>query len=153
MAQIVLLDTGPLGLVTHPKAATKNAEAAEWLRNLITADIAVLVPEICDYELRRELLRAGKERSVAVLDRYKETLGYIPLTTDAMIRAATFWSIARQGGKPTAPDLALDADAILAGQAATLADGELDSDVLIATTNVGHLSRFVPAQEWQNISP
>ena len=26
-------------------------------------------------------------------------------------------------------------------------------DVLIATTNVGHLSRFVPADLWQNIEP
>jgi hypothetical protein len=25
--------------------------------------------------------------------------------------------------------------------------------VLIATTNVGHLSRFVPAEIWQNIEP
>lgn len=117
------------------------------------AGVAVRVPEICDYELRRELLRAGKERSVAVLDRYKATLGYLPLTTDAMLRAAAFWAATRREGKPTAPDLALDADAILAGQAAALADSEEVDDVLVATTNVGHLSRFVPAQEWQEILP
>lgn len=27
------------------------------------------------------------------------------------------------------------------------------SDILIATTNVEHLSRFVPAELWQDISP
>lgn len=151
MARVVLLDTGPLGLVTHPNAATKNARAAGWLRDLLTAGVAVRVPEICDYELRRELLRAGKARSIGVLDRYKATLGYVPLSTDAMLRAAAFWAATRREGKPTAPDLALDGDAILAGQAAVLAGGE--DEVVIATTNVGHLSRFVAAEEWQDILP
>ncbi len=152
MARVVLLDTGPLGLVTHPNADTKNARAARWLRGLLTAGVSVRVPEICDYELRRELLRASKMRSVGVLDRYKAALGYLPLTTDAMLRAATFWSAARREGKPTAPDLALDADVILAGQAAALAADEQD-EVIVATTNVGHLSRFVAAEEWQDILP
>jgi hypothetical protein len=37
---------------------------------------------------------------------------------------------------------------ILAAQAATCGT----SDVVIATTNVGHLSRFVAADLWQNIA-
>jgi hypothetical protein len=151
VARVVLLDTGPLGLVTHPNAATRNARAAGWLRDLLTAGVAVRVPEICDYELRRELLRAGKARSIGVLDRYKATLGYLPLTTDAMLQAAAFWSAVRQEGRPTAPDLALDADAILAGQASTFSAEE--DEVVVATTNVGHLARFVAAEEWQNILP
>lgn len=145
----MLLDTGPLELVSHPNAAIKNKQAAQWLRGLLAADVAVLVPEIADYELRRELLRAGKARSVAVLDRYKASLGYVPLTTEAMLLAARFWATARQKGKPTAPDLALDADMILAAQAEVLRSG--GDDVVIATTNEGHLSRFVPAQAWQDV--
>lgn len=147
----MLLDTGPLGLVTHPNAATKNTQAARWLRDLLLVGTAVRVPEIADYELRRELLRAGKSRSVTVLDRYKATLGYVPLTTEVMLRAAAFWAVARQHGSPTAPDPALDADVILAAQAAELTTG--GDDVVVATTNVGHLSRFVTAQEWQMIRP
>jgi hypothetical protein len=38
---------------------------------------------------------------------------------------------------------------ILAAQAIALEA----PDVLIATTNIGHLSRFVPADLWQNIEP
>ncbi len=38
---------------------------------------------------------------------------------------------------------------ILAAQAVTLGA----ADAVIATTNVGHLSRFAPAELWQNISP
>lgn len=110
----------------------------------------VLVPEIADYELRRELLRSGRKRSIAVLDRYKQYLGYVPLTTEVMLQAAEFWAIARNQGKPTAPDRALDGDVILAAQAEVL--GRSGDDVVIATTNVRHLSLFVAAEEWQLIT-
>jgi predicted nucleic acid-binding protein len=136
--------------VSHPNAADKNKQAAQWFRGLLVADVAVLVPEIADYELRRELLRVDKARSVAVLDRYKASLGYVSLTTEAMLLAAQFWATARQKGKPPAPDLALDADVILAAQAEVLRSGGED-DVVIATTNEGHLCHFVPAQAWQNV--
>jgi len=120
LTKVVLLDTGPLGLVTHPNAAIKNKQAAQWLRGLLETNVTVRIPEIADYELRRELLRAGKDRSIAVLDRYKASLGYVSLTTEAMLLAAEFWATARQKGKPTAPDLALDADVILAAQSEVL---------------------------------
>ncbi len=136
--------------MSHPNAADKNKQAAQWLRGRLIADVAVLVPEIADYELRRELLRADKARSVAVLDRYKASVGYVPLTTEAMLLVAQFWATARQKGKLPAPDLALDADVILAAQAEVLRSGGED-DIVIATTNEGHLSRLVPAQAWQNV--
>ena len=74
--------------MSHPNAADKNKQAAQWFRGLLVADVAVLVPEIADYELRRELLHVDKARSVAVLDRYKASLGYVSLTTEAMLLAA-----------------------------------------------------------------
>lgn len=149
MTRIVLLDTGPLGLVTHPKATPETEKAARWLRGLLSDGVDVRIPELADYELRRELLRARKTRSVIVLDRYKATLGYVPITTDAMLLAAELWATVRQQGKTTAPDPALDGDVILAGQAAVLGMG--GDDVVVATTNVRHLSYFVPAQEWEDV--
>jgi hypothetical protein len=56
---------------------------------------------------------------------------------------------ARQQGQPTAADDTIDVDMILIAQALTLGV----ADVVIATTNVGHLGRFVPAEVWQNITP
>ncbi len=53
-----------------------------------------------------------------------------------MHQAARFWAQTRQQGQPTAGDKALDADMILAAQAMTLGV----PDVVIATTNVGHLT-------------
>jgi hypothetical protein len=57
-----------------------------------------------------------------------------------MIKAAEFWAILRQSGVPTSSSDALDADAILAGQAALA--GQPGDSVTIATTNLAHLNRF-----------
>ena len=72
MARIVLLDTGPLGLVTHPR---KNHDAKEWLERLLQTRTRVIVPEIADYELRRELLLYNRTAGVARLNRLKATIG------------------------------------------------------------------------------
>jgi hypothetical protein len=76
-------------------------------------------------------------------------LEYLPLTTAAIRQAAVFWAQARQQGQPTADDRALDDDVILAAQAITLGV----TDVVIATTNVGHLSRLAPAALQPAITP
>lgn len=73
---------------------------------------------------------------------------YHPVPQAAFGLAAEFWAQARLGGFPTAPDPALDADVILAARAATLG-----GPVIVATGNVSHLSRFVPADLWPNIAP
>jgi len=116
---------------------------------LVLAGVRVVIPEIVDYEVRRELLRANKLRGLRRLDEFVDQAEYLPITTLAMRQAAVFWAEARQQGQPTAGDKTIDADVILAAQAFTLVDGE----VTIATTNVGHLSRFVPAQLWCDITP
>ncbi len=152
MTRVVLFDAGPLGMVTHPRG-DRNRDVAVWLANLLATGTSVLVPEIADYEVRRELLRAKKSVGVERLDSLKSTIGYLPISTKAMLRAAELWVQARQGGYATADykALELDADVILAAQAQTMAEEDGDSPV-IATTNVGHLSRFVRAQRWQDIT-
>jgi hypothetical protein len=64
----VLLDAGPLGLVTNPRHSPQNLACAQWLGALVAGGLRVIVPEIADYEIRRELLRAGKSRGIARLD-------------------------------------------------------------------------------------
>jgi hypothetical protein len=110
----------------------------------------VLVPAIADYEVRRELLRAGKSAGVARLDALGEQLGVLELDASVMRQAAAFWADARRGGFQTARDESLDADVILAAQAKLDAD-EPGQDVIVATTNVGHLGRFVDARPWNTI--
>jgi predicted nucleic acid-binding protein len=148
VSRVVFLDAGPIGLVTNPKLSPESTLCTRWLQALIISDIRVIIPEIADYEVRRELLRANKVRGIARLDELANSLEYLPITTAAMRQAAMFWAQARQQGQPTAGDKTIDSDMILAAQATTLDV----VDVVIATTNVGHLSRFAPADLWQNIN-
>ncbi len=114
---------------------------------MLNRGIRVIVPEIADYEVRRELLRANKTNGLQRLDGLTQLLEYLPLTTTAMREAARLWADVRQHGKPTAGAEALDGDVILAAQAMTFGA----TDIVIATTNVGHLSRFIAAELWQDI--
>lgn len=149
MSLIVVLDTGPLGMASNPNASPETDACQRWLETLLLDGARVCIPEIADYEIRRELLRAGKRKGLARLDALKETLEYLPLTTQAMLIAAEFWARARQQGKPATSDTALDGDMILAAQATLLEpDG---GQVIVATTNVRHLELFVDAREWQAI--
>lgn len=115
--------------------------------NAIGRGADVLVPEIADYEVRRELIRARRNAGLARLDAFIEQVEFLPIETAAMRQAASFWAEARRQGRPTAPDPALDGDVILAAQAAILDR----TDVIIATTNPRHLSRYVPAELWTDI--
>ena len=61
-----------------------------------------------------------------------------------MLKAAELWAEARRSGMPTADPKELDCDVILAAQA-------LGIDGIVATENIGHLSRFVAAKHWYDI--
>jgi predicted nucleic acid-binding protein len=148
----VFLDAGPLGLVTNPRESDETREAALWLRSMSLHGARVVLPEIADYEVRRELIRASKRAGIRRLDALKATAEYVPITTDAMLRAAGFWAAARRRGRPSAPAESLDADVILAAQAVTYAVAA-DDRLTVATTNVRHLELFVDARHWRDISP
>jgi predicted nucleic acid-binding protein len=92
-------------------------------------------------------LRANKVKGLVKLDELIDSLEYLPITTESMRLAAAFWAEARQKGQPTASDKTIDADMILVAQVFVM---DVQNKV-IATTNVGHLSRFVAADIWQNI--
>lgn len=148
MSRVVLLDTGPLGLVTNPKLSAESVACAQWIQSHVAVGNRIIIPEIADYELRRELLRANKTKGIARLDNLEKILEYLPITTAAMRQAAKSWAQARQQGQPTAGDKTIDGDMILVAQAVTLAV----PDLVIATTNVGHLATFIAAELWQNIA-
>ena len=149
MSQIVLLDSGPLGLVTNPSGSKEALQCGSWFQQMVASGAIVIVPEIADYEIRRELLRARKTQGIQRLNAFIAKTEYLAITTNAMRQAAKYWADARQQGRPTADDKALDGDVILAAQAATLNQ----TDVIIATTNVKHLSLFTEAMLWSDISP
>jgi predicted nucleic acid-binding protein len=147
MSRYILLDTGPLGQIARRRG---NPAMLEWTRRLLAGGARLAVPEICDYELRREYLRARLANSVKALDQLVTFLDYLPVTTDAMRLAARLWAEVRQQGMPTADLKDLDGDVILAAQAQLLS--AVGHDVVVATGNVGHLSRLVHAQAWDTIA-
>lgn len=147
----ILLDTGVLGLVTHPSKKSETIECKKWFEARLQDGFEFYVPEIADYELRRKLLHLESRKALARLDDLKSAIGYLPITTAAMLKAAELWADARRKGLPTAPEAALDADVILAAQAVMLSGFEKPNNTLIATDNVGHLGRFVAARRWQDI--
>ena len=150
MSVVVLLDAGPLGMITNPRSSPENEACKNWLAALARDGREIVIPEIADYEVRRELLRAGKERGLGRLDGLKAMLGYAPITTGVTLKAAEHWAAARKMGRQSASDASLDADMILAAQAGALArDGD---ETVIATTKVRHLALFSPARIWREIA-
>lgn len=146
MTEVVLLDSGPLGLVTQPTETNVSSACLSWLGGLLRAHVTVVIPEIVDYEIRRELLRANKRRGLRRLDSLVESLEYVPLTSPTMKLAAQFWAETRQSGRATTDDRHFDCDVILAAQAELLR--REDRACVVATTNIRHLSLFVPARRW-----
>lgn len=146
----ILLDTGPLGLAANPQASVEGDACNRWIERQIAAGVTICVPEIADYEVRRELLQARRMNSVAALDVFNASLNYLPLDTDVMPLAAALWAQVRQAGQPTADRHTLDGDVILAAQALNL--GLPTDEIVVATGNPGHLARFLPARLWSEIN-
>lgn len=100
--------------------------------------------------MRRKILRAGKTSGIKRLDQLKQAITYLSITTAVMLLAANFWAEVRKIGKTTADPKSLDGDLILEAQAKI--EQLKGHQVIIATTNVRHLSLFIDAHEWQSIN-
>jgi predicted nucleic acid-binding protein len=138
-----------LSLLTHPKTSPLSIACNEWLEAILAARDEVMVPEIVDYEVRREYIRRTNLQSLRKLTNLYSHIIYEPITTEAMREAADLWAWARNSGHITAPMHDLNADVILAAQvrvAATEAEAKI-----IATTNVRHLAPFADARLWRDI--
>ena len=59
-------------------------------KSLALKEIQVKIPEIADFEVRRELLRADKFKGIERLNDLQKYLDYVPLTTQTMLKARNF---------------------------------------------------------------
>lgn len=153
----IVLDAFPLSncVVTINRRGTLltlSEECRQWLTDCERSGATILIPAIVYYEELRELERRKAYKKIARFQEYCFQSGrFIPLTTGHLEKAAQLWGFARQSGKQTADDKALDADVILSSQVLSL---EMTSkEYIVATTNVKHLQQYVNADEWQNIEP
>jgi predicted nucleic acid-binding protein len=149
---IIVLDAGPVGLIANPSGRKLAIECQEWLINLPFNQVLLCVPEIADYEVRRELIRRNSAAALARLDALIAAFTYLAIDTATLRRAAELWAAARNRGVPTADRHALDADVILAAQAQLLHEATGDQ-VVVASDNIRHLAQFVDTRRWQEIEP
>jgi len=144
----LVLDTGVVGKLSHPNPA-QNHRALDKLFALAGATVHVnniLLPEIADYEVRRKLLHLigngqASSKSIDQLDELRNLTEFLPIDSDAMLRAAELWAESRVAGRPTARDDALDGDVILAAQAEGV-------DGIVLTDNIKHFEHLGPCQLW-----
>lgn len=138
----LMLDTSVLGQICHPR---KHADTKLWFRGVRGVQGAtVYLPEIVDFELRRELLRIPSAVSLRALDALPSEITYLPLTTAIMRSAAALWAALWTTGRPLGTADALGADVILAAQARAVG-------ATVVTENVAHIGRMVDAATWRDL--
>jgi predicted nucleic acid-binding protein len=152
VARIIVMDFGPLGDACRRRGSPEVERLRYWLAVTRINGAIVAIPEIADYEVRRGLILDGTIEGIRRLDELRVELRfYIPISTDAMRRAAELWADARRRGIATADDKEIDADVILAAQAMLYCG--LTDELIVATYNERHLSRYVNAHDWRDIKP
>ena len=66
--------------------------------------------------------------------------------------AADLWAEARIAGQPTADNRNIDVDMIISAHWKILTEEYPGRYVVVASTNIKHLSRFTEAREWRAIA-
>src|SRR4051794_8339165 len=146
---IIVLDTFPASSVAKRPGTVPTLldQCRQWIGTCEAAGHRVLVPAIAYYEALRELEMRQATQQVARLQAFcLQPRRFIPLTTQHLEPAPRLWGQQRRPGQPTADPKALDGDVILAAQALSL--GVSAPDLIVATTNPGHLSALVPCDLW-----
>jgi len=136
----VVLDTNVVGKLCHPTNPKNKAFVEAFLPIVESGNVEIYLPEIADYELRREMLRMlvkdkGWQVGLSRLDALKSTLSFLTIDSEVFLQAAKNWADAKSTGKKTGPDEALDGDSILAAQAMSVG-GKIVSE------NERHLAIF-----------
>ena len=119
MSLTIFLDSGPLSILTNPKRPPETVAALYWAVDMMVAGHRFLVPAVADYEVRRELERAGRANGLASLDAWNSAYPdrYLPLSDSALRLGAKLWARARNAGMSTADPKELDGDVLIAAQA------------------------------------
>jgi hypothetical protein len=92
MSRVIVLDSGPLGLLLFPNGHALGDACRNWVTGRLSSGDRIIVSEIIDYEIRRELIRAKMAHALANLDAFNSAQPdrYQPLTTAHLRTAAQF---------------------------------------------------------------
>ncbi|MEM7716011.1 MAG: type II toxin-antitoxin system VapC family toxin [Cyanobacteria bacterium P01_A01_bin.68] len=148
---IVFLDSGVLHTLISNSKVKEVIDCQDWFYYLLSRSALVVTSAICNYEVKRELIRRENNREINNLAQIRTFIDFLPVDEPTLELAAELWAEARNKGLPTADNLSLDADVIICAQYQILANNYPGRYAVIATTNVNHLSRFTEAKQWQDI--
>lgn len=131
----LILDAGPLGGLCS--RSPRYHPFRTWVaRAIASRRHQVFLHAVADFEVRRELLRQNLLASVERLDALRSALVVITPSEETYLDASRFWADARRAGRPGAPDESIDADLIIAADAASYG-------ATVVTENVRHFHGFV----------
>ncbi|MEA5489454.1 MULTISPECIES: hypothetical protein [Pseudanabaena] len=153
---IVFLDSGVIGLLSNPNKRDRAIACEDWLYGLFAKGVYVVSSDICDYEVRRNLvlesMRFEKRlQPLTSLDELHDFIDFLPVTSKILISASDVWAKSRLQGQAMSNAASIDVDAIICAHWELLKEEFPSRYVVIATTNVRHLSRFTEAFEWESI--
>ena len=74
--------------MANPTATPTALACNQWANDLLASNTRIIVPAIADYEVRREMIRAGKIIALHRLDVVRASLDFDPITQAAFDRAA-----------------------------------------------------------------
>lgn len=102
MSRVILLDAGPLGLVTKRRGVSEAEACRAWVGRCLRQGAAILVPAIAYYEVRRELERMRNTTGLARVEAFCNAVSgrYLPLSDAALRLGCRLWAHARHDGKP-----------------------------------------------------
>jgi predicted nucleic acid-binding protein len=154
---IVLLDSNILGLINSRRTSPEAIACDRWFHHTFRR-ASLVSSELCLYEVRRGLLKASLQADKPVpglqgLQELEEE-GWVEfLVADRQVLniAADLWAKAAASGQTSRSDKDIDIDIIIAAHYQILVDEYPGREVIVATKNLKHLSRFCTAANWQDI--
>lgn len=153
---IVFLDTNILGKLTNPNQLPEAVECQVWFERLLAKGVYLVSSELCFYELKRSLILAASQgetnRGIKKLDDLRLFVEFFPVDRAVAELSSMLWAEARTKNTPTAKADNIDIDIMITAHWRLLTEEFPGREVVIATTNIKHLSLFAEAREWQNIS-
>ena len=115
---IVFLDSGVIGLLSNPNKRDQVLACEDWLYSLLAKGVYIVSSDICDYEVRRnlvlELMRFEKRsQPLAALDELHEFVEFLSVTPQVLIGASDIWAKSRLQGQAMSNGMSIDVDAII----------------------------------------
>jgi predicted nucleic acid-binding protein len=156
---IILLDSNILGLICNDNNSFNEArECQRWFYSLLARGGRLITSDISHYEVMRGLISSSIKMSKDVpgiksLESLKTDglLEFLPVSTESFDLAAKLWAKASTSGQTTRDEKDIDFDIIISAQYQILCNEHPGQQVIVATTNLKHLSIFCEAANWQDI--